>query len=114
MKQSLMPLSTEELLKTFENNQLTIMFTYRGHINEKILRSGSGAEVKHIEKALEKYSPIYANDLPAHLKGTSKRGPRALGNLVVRANSIYQSIRLCAPNFRISFDFTNILQLPKN
>jgi hypothetical protein len=64
VKQSIVPPSTEDLIRTVENNQTTIMFFDRGDIAEKILRSTS---IGH--RLLEKYPPIYINDLVTNWYG---------------------------------------------
>ncbi len=58
VKQTLMPLTTEELIKTIESNQSTIMFQYRGDINEDILRKSTG-QLARFEQAFDKYPPVY-------------------------------------------------------
>ena len=58
MKQTLMPLTTEELIKTIESNQSTVMFWYRGDVNEDVLRNSSG-QLARFGQALEKYPPVY-------------------------------------------------------
>ena len=58
MKQTLMPLTTEELIKSIESNQSTIMFTSRGHINEDIIRNSTG-QLARFGRALDKYPPVY-------------------------------------------------------
>ena len=37
-----MPLTMEELIKTIETNQSTVMFRNRGHINEDAIRHSTG------------------------------------------------------------------------
>src|ERR1700679_347232 len=53
-----MPLTTEELIKTIESNQSTIMFRYRQHINEDIIRKSTG-QLARFGQALDKYPPVY-------------------------------------------------------
>jgi hypothetical protein len=57
VKQTQMPLSTEELLKTIESNKSTVMFDYRGHPAEQILRNSTGEQAR-FKVALEKYAPV--------------------------------------------------------
>ncbi len=58
MKQTLMPLTTEELIKTVESNQSTIMFDSRGHDTEDMMRNSTG-RLARFEQAFQKYPPVY-------------------------------------------------------
>jgi hypothetical protein len=58
-----MPLSTEQLIQTIENNQSTIMFQARGVIAETILRN-SNDQLARFGRALDKYPPVYESELP--------------------------------------------------
>jgi alpha-galactosidase/6-phospho-beta-glucosidase family protein len=58
-----MPLSTEMLFQDIENSKSTIMFRYREHIIEEILRNSIG---DRFEKALEQNPAIYSADFIAH------------------------------------------------
>jgi hypothetical protein len=57
VKQTLMPLSTEELIKTIESNQSTTMFRSREHLTEDIIR-----QLARFEQALDKYPPVYSSE----------------------------------------------------
>jgi hypothetical protein len=54
VKQTLMPLSTERLIKTIESNQSTTMFYNRGDIRENSIR-----QLARLGQALDKYPPVY-------------------------------------------------------
>ena len=58
MKQTLMPLTTEELIKTIESNQSTIMFYSRGASAENIIPKSTG-QLARFGQALDKYPPVY-------------------------------------------------------
>ncbi len=53
-----MPLTTEGLIKTIENNQSTSMFYSRGDITEDIIHNRTG-QLARFGKALSKYPPVY-------------------------------------------------------
>ena len=55
-----MPLTTEELIKTIESNQSTIMFEFQGHISEGIIRNSTG-QLARFRQAFDKYPPVYWN-----------------------------------------------------
>jgi hypothetical protein len=61
VKQKLMPLTTEEIIKTIESNQSTIMFGNRGSFSENIIRSSTG-QLARFRQALIKYPPVYWNE----------------------------------------------------
>ncbi len=75
VKHSIMPLTTEQLLKTIENKQSTAMFSARGSIGEEIFRNSSG-QLGRFTKALDKYSPVYKSELPANWNGEHTVGCR--------------------------------------
>jgi hypothetical protein len=58
VKQALMPLTTEELIKTIESNQSTVMFKYRRDFNQDIIRHSTG-QLTRFGQALDKYPPAY-------------------------------------------------------
>ena len=62
MKQTLMPLSAEQLIKTIEKNETTIMFYTRGIAIDTMFRNSTG-ELERFGKALAKYPPAYEADL---------------------------------------------------
>jgi hypothetical protein len=57
IKQPQMPLSTEELLKAVESNTSAVMFEFRGHSAEQILRKNI-TDQPRFKLALEKYAPV--------------------------------------------------------
>jgi hypothetical protein len=61
VKQKLMPLTTEEIIKTIESSQSTIMFGNRGSSSENLIRSSTG-HLGRLRQALEKYPPVYWED----------------------------------------------------
>ena len=63
VKQTVMPLSMETLLKALESNQLTIMFSSRGDLPEYALRNTNG-ELARFGKAMDKHPPMYGSDYP--------------------------------------------------
>ena len=65
VRHTLLPLTNEELLQTIENNQTALMFEYKNNLNEKILRDNNG-----FATLLDKYPPIFANDLSVEVYGT--------------------------------------------
>ena len=58
VKQTLMPLTTEELIKTIESNQSTVMFRNRGHIFVNMIRNSTG-QLARFGRAFDKYPPVY-------------------------------------------------------
>ncbi len=56
----------EELIKTIESNQSTIMFQYRGDITEDILHNTSGQQAR-FRPALNKYPPVYLDEYDMNL-----------------------------------------------
>jgi hypothetical protein len=58
VKQTLMPLTAEELIKTIESNQLTVMFGYRGDTDEDMIRNSTG-QLARFGQTLDKYPPEY-------------------------------------------------------
>ncbi len=68
VKEAIMPPSTEELIQTIVNNRTTIMFWDRGDIAVEIVRNHRG-EHKPIGAAIEKYPPIYINDMTNNWQG---------------------------------------------
>jgi hypothetical protein len=61
VKQTLMPLSGEQLIRTIENNQTTLMFYGRGILVEAMFRNSTG-ELERFGRALDKYPPLYETD----------------------------------------------------
>jgi hypothetical protein len=53
-----MPLTTEELIQTIENNHSTAMFSFRGHITENVILNSSG-QLARFRQAFDKYPPVY-------------------------------------------------------
>jgi hypothetical protein len=66
VKQTLVPLSTEQFMKTIENNQSRLMFAYHEHILEDTLRSDD-SELDRFSLALKKYPPVYGSELTDNL-----------------------------------------------
>jgi hypothetical protein len=62
VKQSTMPLSTEELIETLKNNPSTILFPNRDYVGEKILRNSSDGQLIFFEMMINKYPPAYLDD----------------------------------------------------
>ena len=62
VKPILMPLSIETLLNQVENSQLTIMFDYAGYL-ERTVRDNSSGKLNSFGIAMQKYPPIYWQDL---------------------------------------------------
>jgi hypothetical protein len=58
VKQTLMPLKTEEFIQTIESNQSTMMFLIRGHISENMIRNSTG-RLARFGRALNEYPPVY-------------------------------------------------------
>jgi hypothetical protein len=77
VKQTLVPLSTEEIIQLVEHNQSTLMFAHQSDSSEKIFRSNSSGKLARFGKAMDKYPPVYKDNLPAYLRRTRKtRGLR--------------------------------------
>jgi hypothetical protein len=70
VKQDVMPLTIETILKHIQNDQPTIMFDFRGNFTESILRNSSG-ELAVFGKALDKTQAIYFDSS----QDTKKRVP---------------------------------------
>ena len=51
----------EELIKTIESNQSTIMFSNRGAVTEDMIRNSTG-QLARFGQALDKYPPVYMNE----------------------------------------------------
>jgi hypothetical protein len=94
IKPKLMSLSNEELLKTIENNQTTVMFRYKEHTIDKLIRYSNG-ELDRIEVAIEKYPPLYANSLTSDLN----RAHIAWASFLESFDNLVQSINLVCPSF---------------
>jgi hypothetical protein len=58
VKQDVMPLSIDTILKHIANDQPTIMFDFRGYFTESILRNSSG-KLAVFERALNKTPAIF-------------------------------------------------------
>jgi hypothetical protein len=70
VKQSLLPLSTEELIETIEKNQTTTMFMFPGEYGEHYLRDLSGDELFRFIEAVNKYPNNYLSDFFADVERT--------------------------------------------
>jgi hypothetical protein len=97
VKSTVIPLSTEQLIQTFENNQSTIMFMYQGHNAEKILRNGSGT-IERFRQTLEKHPPVYRNESP---KGSHIYIVGRQKNLVSKTKSVVQKNKILT--YRVHF-----------
>lgn len=60
LKNIVLPLTSEELVKMIENNQSHIMFTSRGQLMEHLMRDD--VMLQDYNNTLHKYPPIYADD----------------------------------------------------
>jgi hypothetical protein len=59
VKQSLVPLSTDQLITKIENNELTTMFVSKGHLTENLFRTKNTAGLESSRTAFEKYPTMY-------------------------------------------------------